>query len=147
MAEYYSSAGILNNAYDSARKAIRTASAAAGASNGNPAFSDAGTATTLNVLPTPCALTNIQGTNANAAVRYLQVHNTATVPGGGAVPLRWWLVPAGTAAQPAVKEVSSGDLGNQVYCSSGLAWAWSTTAATYTAATASDHTTAGNYVT
>ena len=107
---------------------------------------DAGTATTLNVKATAGSVYSIRVTNINAAIRYFQLHNTATTPAGAAVPQMWFPVPAGTATQPAVLELSLDWFAPAERFATGIAWAWSTTAATYTAATAGDHATQVRYV-
>jgi hypothetical protein len=91
----------------------------------SPSFvQNAGTATAGNAKASAGAVLKARGTNANAAVRFLQVHNSASAPAAGATPLKYWAVPGGTTASPA--PFSTGDI--NLYCSSGVSWAWSTTA-------------------
>lgn len=89
----------------------------------------------------------IRATNANAAVRYLQLHNKATAPVNPDVPARFWLIPAGTATQPAIIELGRETFGQGGFnLGTGLALGISTTAATFTGATAADHTLDWEYV-
>jgi hypothetical protein len=83
-----------------------------------------------NVLAITCA-------NANASTRYIQIHNTTSAPTGGAVPYLSFAVPANS--QVVIGSQSLG--GNGVYLSTGITMAFSTTAGTYTAASASDQNT------
>lgn len=84
---------------------------------------------------------SVSVTNRNAAVRYLQLHNTAAAPAGAAVPLASWYVPA----------TSQLTLDNAFFTLSGLllatgiTFAMSTTSATYTAATAGEHDFSGTF--
>lgn len=111
-----------------------------------PMHQDAGSATTLNVKASSGRVRFVRGTNANAAVRYLQLHNSTSTPAASAVPQRWIPVPAGTAAAPAVVELGEDFFGEDgERFQTGVAWAWSSTAATYTAGTAGDHTTSVRY--
>jgi hypothetical protein len=88
----------------------------------------------------------LRATNANAAVRYLQLHNLAAVPTGGEAPKLSFPIPAGSAAAPAVLPLGAEYFGNQgEQFSVGIVWAVSTTAATYTAATAAEHTVSIRY--
>jgi hypothetical protein len=109
-------------------------------------FQDFGSATTLNVKNTAGNVYALRATNANASARYIQLHNTATTPAGGATAQLSYLVPAGTAAAPGVLELDSSYFAPSERFGTGIAFAWSTTASTYTAATAGDHTTALRYV-
>ena len=104
-------------------------------------FLDAGTATTLNIKSSAGNLLSFWCSNANAAVRYFQIHNTATTPAGGATALWYIAIPAGGT----VVVDKSHFPGSGLYGGTGLAWAVSTTAATYTAATAGEHTKGGFY--
>lgn len=111
-----------------------------------PRHQDAGSAATLNVKASKGRVFFVRGTNTNAAVQYLQLHNTATTPSASAVPQVWIPVPAGTAAAPAVVELGVDYFDDDgEWFGTGIAWAWSTTAATYTAATAAEHTTTVRY--
>ena len=99
-------------------------------------FTNFGANTTLNIKATPGNVFSFYVTNTNAAVRYFQLHNTATTPAGGAVPLRTYTIPALTGVLIIGTDVltTAG-----VNFSTGIAYATSTTAGTYTAATAGDH--------
>lgn len=89
---------------------------------------------TLNVKATPGNVRSVYCHNINAAARYIQLHNTATTPGGGAVPLLTFLVPASSAIF-----IGADILGDHgVNFSTGIAFAFSTTEGTYTAGTATD---------
>ncbi len=100
-------------------------------------LADFGSNVTKNVKSSTGNIFGINGTNANASTRWLQIHNTASTPSGGAVPIMSFMVLTG----------SSINIGNNFFTlagynfSTGIAYAWSTAAGTYTAATASDHTT------
>lgn len=97
-------------------------------------YVNTGTQVTQNIA-SPANIYGFIAKNTNAATRYLQFHNTAGVPAGGAVPVLSFLVPAGEVL-PLGKNILQG-----LHFSNGLAMAWSTTEWTYTAATAGDHTT------
>lgn len=85
--------------------------------------------------------------NINAAVRYLQVHNKATAPAGGDTAIFSFVIPAGTATAPGVREIGTEFFGEGgYYLSTGIAIGISTVAATFTAATTTDHTLNGTYV-
>ena len=85
--------------------------------------------------------------NINAAVRYLQVFNKATAPTGGDTPVFSWVIPAGTATAPAIREIGREFFGEGgYYFATGIAVGISTTAATFTAATTTDHITNGTYI-
>lgn len=99
-------------------------------------FTNFGANTTLNIKATPGNVFSFVVTNTNAAVRYFQLHNTATTPSGGAVPLRTYTLPALTGNIAIGMDVLT-QAG--VNFSTGIAYATSTTAGTYTAATAGDH--------
>jgi hypothetical protein len=105
-------------------------------------YQDAGTVTKANVKTSTGRVRGFIVTNANAAVRYFQLHNKATAPVATDVPDMWFLLPAGTAAAPSrviIDESFLGTPGRQL--STGMGWSVSTTAATFTdSATAGDHT-------
>lgn len=105
-----------------------------------------GSATAISVKTTPGNLYFMRASNANAALRYLQLHNKASAPAAGEVPILSFVIPAGTAAVPGVTELGSAFLGPSIYFSTGIALGISTTAGTYTAATAGDHQTNWGYV-
>jgi hypothetical protein len=110
---------------------------AAGAYSPTKLVADFGATVTKNAKASAGVVTAIIGDNANAAVRYLQIHNTATTPSAGAVPLISFRVATMTSILIGEDVLSE----NGLYCSTGIAYAWSTTAGTYTAATAADHNT------
>lgn len=86
-------------------------------------------------------------TNINAAVRYFQIHNKASAPTGGDAALFSVPIPAGTAAQPGYIILDQSYFGvGGLTCSTGIAVGISTAAATFTAATTTDHTVSGFYV-
>lgn len=99
-----------------------------------------GTATTNVSKSSQATLVSIGATNINIATRYLQLFNRSTALAGGEAPLLSFPIPSGTAAIPGNRSVDQNELSeNGLYFSEGLVWAISTTGATYTAATASDH--------
>jgi len=98
-------------------------------------FNNAGANATLNVKASTGNVFAVHMFNTTGNIRYLQLHNTATTPGGAAVPVYSFLVPANGATL-----VDSSFFGaNGMNFSTGIAFACSTTQGTYTAATASDH--------
>lgn len=104
-------------------------------------FTNFGANATLNVKATPGNVFSVKCHNLNAANRYLQLHNTATVPAGAGVPLLTFLIPANA-------EVTIGNdfFGQQgLNFTTGIAFAFSTTEGTYTAGTAGDQFTQINY--
>ena len=105
-------------------------------------FQNLGANATLNVKATAGVVSSIKCRNTTAAPRYFQLHNTATTPSGGAVPFWHCLVPAGS--EVIVGEDHFSEMG--IAFSTGIAFAVSTTSATYTAATATDHETYVLYV-
>lgn len=87
-------------------------------------------------------------TNANAAVRYFQLHNKATSPAGTDVPYISLPIPAGTANNPGVLSLGSEffTIGGR-YHSTGIGWAVSTTLTTFTdSATNTEHIVVVNYI-
>lgn len=78
--------------------------------------------------------------NANAAVRYLQIHDSATAVAADAVPVASFRIPLLGAVTIDLSQVGSG-----LYCASGICLAISTVHEKYTAATASEHTTLALY--
>lgn len=71
--------------------------------------------------------------NTSGGDRYLQFHNTATTPSGGGTAAYKFLVPAGT-----MLVLGENDFGGPLTFATGIAYANSTVAATYTAGTAGD---------
>lgn len=108
-------------------------------------FKDNGTATTFSVKAAAGNVYSLRVTNANAAVRYVQIHNKASAPSGGETAQQYWLIPAGTATQPGILELDTTFLAPSEYCATGIGLAISTTATTYTAATNGDHTSTVRY--
>lgn len=102
--------------------------------------------TTAVVKASAGAVLSLRAINTNAAARYLQIHNTSSAPAGGATALRSFVIPAGTAANPAVLMLDRGYFADQVFCPTGISFAFSTTRDTYTAATAGDHDIDINYL-
>jgi hypothetical protein len=89
----------------------------------------------------------LSATNANATVRYLQIHNKATAPATSDAPVAAWPIPAGSSTAPGSVFLSILDFGTAGYrCTTGIAIGISTTLATFTAATAADHIVNGSYV-
>jgi hypothetical protein len=81
-------------------------------------------------------LFSISCNNRNAANRWIQVFNSASGPTGGATPfMAPWLVPAGGLTIVGSDHFTAGGIS----FSTGIAWGVSTTSATFTAGTASDH--------
>lgn len=110
-------------------------------------FADFG-ANAAGVIDTlPGVLLAIIVTNANAGLRYLQIFNQSVTPIAGAIP-RWSIpIPAGTAVQPGSVSLGSEFLGpSGTSFPVGVAWGVSTTVATFTAATAADHTVNGAFL-
>lgn len=111
----------------------------AGVSTYSPTlFTNYGANLTLNVKATAGNVYSIHALNTNAALRYVQIHNTATTPSGGAVPLASFPIPASSYINIDHTMLPAGG----IYCSAGIAFAISTTLGTYTAsATANEHNT------
>lgn len=106
-------------------------------------FTNFGANATLNVKATAGNVFSLTCINKNAlAARYIQLHNTATVPASGAAPIVTFLVPAN--GQIVIGTDFFTDFGS--YFSTGIAFAYSTTPDTYTAATAGDQTTIIRYI-
>lgn len=101
-------------------------------------FTDFGANATLNVKASAGIVMSVICTNTNAATRYLQIHDTATTPGGGAVPIIPG-IPIATGTQVRVGKDIFSEAG--FYCANGIAFAFSTTQNTYTAGAAGDQST------
>lgn len=97
-------------------------------------FSNLGANTTLNIKATTGNIFSLYAYQTNAAARFEQIHNTATVPSGGAVPILSFLV------GPSSDKLIGTEFFTQAgwNASLGLAFAHSTTFGTYTAGTAAD---------
>lgn len=104
-------------------------------------FTNFGANATLNVKATPGNVYSLYCDNLNAAVRYLQLHNTATTPAGGAVPLMTFKIPATSTL---VLGTDFFTLAGENF-STGIAFAFSTTEGTYTAGAAADQFTQIQY--
>lgn len=116
-----------------------TGGGSGGASSANSSGTIAGqnnSFVTFNIKATAGKLFYVNATNTTAFVKYIQFHNTATTPAGGATAKLKFAVPvAGTLV------LSAGDIGyNGAYFSTGIAAAVSTDLETYVAATAGDLT-------
>jgi hypothetical protein len=105
-----------------------------------------GTVTTATPKAQAGAVVSSYASNANAAVRYFQLHNVASALSGGETPLTSIPIPAGTANNPGTLILTSEFYAPSSFHSTGVTWAISTTNATYTAATASDHNVIVRYV-
>lgn len=100
-------------------------------------FQNLGANSTLNVKSSAGNVFSVYCHNIGGTAGYLQLHRTATTPGGGAVPYLTYLVPAGGTLF-----LDSTDLGaNGHNMTTGIAFAVSSTEATYTADTAANYTT------
>lgn len=100
-----------------------------------------GTATKANAKASAGQMLFAAASNANASVRYFQIHNKASNPAGTDVPLFSIPVSAGTTNAPG-QVILDNDFFTQngFALSTGVSWAISTTVATFTdSATASDH--------
>lgn len=100
-------------------------------------FANLGANATLNVKASAGNVGALYCRNINASVRYIQLHNTATTPSGGATPVFSFLIPA--AGTVLIDAQFFGANGHNF--ATGIAFAFSTTETTYTAGTASDQTT------
>lgn len=97
---------------------------------------DGGTVTKKTVKATPGNVFAARVTNANAALRYFQIHNKATAPAGNDVPIAFFPIPVSGG----IMTVGAEFLGGNLECTAGVSWAISTTAATFTdSATANEH--------
>lgn len=104
-------------------------------------YQEPGSAAAAIIYNKPAHVHSIRVSNANAGVRFFQIHSKVTIPLSTEVPVIYFPVPAGTATVPAWLELDGRWFADAIFCDPGLGFAWSTTAATYTAATAGDHTT------
>lgn len=102
---------------------------------------DFGATVTKNAKATQGVVTAARVANRNVAVRYLQFFNTTTVPAGGATPAL--SIPVEPTGATGFLFIGEWFFGPQGFCpgTSGIAYAWSTTATTYTAATNTEHDT------
>lgn len=98
--------------------------------------------TTTNLKASAGVLMGFRCINTTASVRYIQFHNTATTPSGGATAQEKWQVPANSAIT-----VGRGDLPiGGLYFATGIAYANSSVNSTYTAGSAGDLLLDVNYV-
>lgn len=103
--------------------------------------------TAISVKVTPGNLMALSCSNANAAVRFLQIHNRIVAPINADAPVAAWPIPAGSANSPGYVSLSVLDFGNAGFaCAAGISIGISTTLATYTAATASEHVANGSFI-
>lgn len=118
--------------------AIRTVSVVNTDSSSSPTrFANLGANATLNVKTSAGNVFSLYCNNENAADRFVQLHNTATVPSNPDVPLYTFRVPAGGDVLVGSDFFSAAGVAFTV----GIAFAFSTTKDTYTAGTASEHST------
>lgn len=117
-------------------------------STGRTVDTDFGTVTKKLVKNTAGNVLTIKAWNANAAVRWLLLHNKATAPAAADVPVSSYPIPAGTANSPGSVSLGLDDFGPLGrYQATGIGWSISTTKATFTdAATAADHQVEAEYV-
>lgn len=99
--------------------------------------SDFGSNVTLNIKATSGNVKAFYCHNLNGSARFLQLHNTATTPGAGNIPLFSFLVPANGVAL--IDGQFFGENGKNF--TTGIAYGFSTTEGTYTAGVAADQTT------
>lgn len=100
-------------------------------------FKNLGANATLNIKPTAGNIHSLYCRSRDAAISYLQLFATTTVPAGGAVPDFSFMIPIGTMII-----VGNDFFGiNGFYSSIGWAFAFSSTENTYTAGTAANHST------
>ncbi len=109
-------------------------------------FAVFGTNVALSAKATAGNLFSIYATNINGAIRYLQVHNKASAPASTNVPVISLPIPAGTATVPGSLKIGRDILGEGGhYLDTGVSIGISTTEATFTAATTTDHDYYGQY--
>lgn len=99
----------------------------------------------LLVKQSPGYLIGVLTSSVNAGIRFLQIFNKASEPVAGDVPVMSIPIPGGTAGIPGMlyADVILGESG--LYLPTGIALGISTTAATFTIATAADHTLNGTF--
>jgi|SRR5882672_9647932 len=119
---------------------------ATGAVYATSTYENDGAATAAFIKASAGNVYSLRVTNANAAVRYIQLHNKATIPLATEVPTLKFLIPGGTAAQPGSVEIDSAYFGPSKNFPTGIGYAISTTIGTFTdSATANEHTVQVNY--
>lgn len=101
----------------------------------------AGQVTKANIKATPGSVFSAFISNANAAVRFFQLHNKASAPAAADVPLMSFPIPAGSANAPTCIAFGTDFFTDRgMAFGTGIGWAISTTYGTFTdAATATDH--------
>lgn len=105
-------------------------------------FKNLGANATLNVKASTGNILSIYARNVSGGDRWIQLHNTATTPTGGAVPVYSFYVPSGGVTERGTEFFTLSGVNG----SNGWAFACSTTEGTYTAATATDHFTYIQYI-
>lgn len=100
-------------------------------------FVNYGANATLNVKASPGTVNSLYCHNLGGAAAYVQLHDTNTLPASSAVPLFSFLVPVGGTVFIDAQFWGA----NGHYFVNGIAFAFSTTEATYTAATAANQMT------
>lgn len=111
--------------------------------SGKQLFKDLGANATLNVKKQSGRVLAFTCDNENAAARYLQLHDTATVPASSDPPKYSFRV--GATAQLTIGEEFFGRDGSPLFLN-GIAFAFSTAKDVYTAGTASEQSTHIHYV-
>lgn len=104
-------------------------------------FANLGADVAKNVKATSGNVFSLYCYNDNAAIRFLQLHNTATIPADQDVPV--YSFPVNAANFSLIDEAFFDPAG--VNFSLGIAFAFSTTKATYTAGSAGDQNTVIHY--
>ena len=105
-------------------------------------FVDLGANATANVKGSAGNVFSLYCNNENTADRYVQLHNTATTPAGGATPLYTFRVP-GLGDVLIGTDFFTNEGG---HFTTGIAFGFSSTKDTYTAGTASEQSTEIHYV-
>lgn len=139
---YFAQPVVALNADGSALSVASTPGVKPSTSTASPSrFVNIGANATLNVKASTGNVFALSCTNANAATRYFQLHNTATFPADQGVPVYVFTVVAGGLTVIGEDFFSAAGAN----FATGIAFAVSTTPKTYTAATAGDHVTAVHY--
>lgn len=110
-------------------------------------FKDSGSVTKDSVKASAGNVYSLRVTNENAAVRYFQLHNKASDPSAAETAVRYWVIPAGSGTAPGILQLDSSYFAPSYHMTTGIAWAISTTATTFTdSATVGEHEYDINYV-
>lgn len=107
-------------------------------------FTNFATATTASVKGSAGNVRSLRVTSSSMSVVYVQLHNKATAPAGGDVPLYSFpLAPAAAGQAPSVLSLGTEFFANAGgHFTTGIGWCISTTLATFTdAAAAGEHVT------